>query len=287
MKLKEKITGLIRSKRTQLPTLPQVIDNILKVAGDEHSSAKDLAEFIKRDQAISNKILRVANSAYYGLMKEVDSIHRAITIIGFNEVIGMAIGMSVFSSFKSNDRLEVFDMKALWLHSIGSATAAGEILKKTGFKATENIFLSGLMHDIGKVILAVYFPDHYRDVLGEAKRRQLIIHKVERELLGIDHARISGLLMERWNFPDTLLLPTSFHHSPSHCPSDFRNAARTVRLSDTLCQNAGIGNSGNPMVPNVDRLAEGFGFSEQDVETFVSSLKEKQGEFEAFVNAIN
>jgi HD-like signal output (HDOD) protein len=143
------------------------------------------------------------------------------------------------------------------------------------------------MHDIGKVILGVYFPEEYREVLGEAEKRQCIVREVEKERLGIDHATVSGLLMERWHFPDTLLIPTRFHHSPWQCPSDFRNGAKIVRLSNILCQHAGIGSSGNPVVPSVDGLVEDLGFSEQDVGAFVSFLKEKQGEFEAFVNAIN
>ena len=155
MTIKEKITEVVRSKNTQLPTLPVIVNNIMSATRDERTSAEDLAGFIIKDQAISNKILKLSNSAYYGLMKEVDSIPRAITIIGFNEVISLTIGMSVLSAFRQKDLHEIFDIRDLWLHSIGCATAAKEIAKKTtGSGMAEQIFLNGLLHDMGKVILA-------------------------------------------------------------------------------------------------------------------------------------
>ena len=94
MKIDQKIIDMIRDKSTQIPTLPVIVEKILTMAREDSSSAKDLAKFISRDQAISNKILRLSNSAYYGMMKEIDSIPRAITIIGFNEVVSLTIGMS-------------------------------------------------------------------------------------------------------------------------------------------------------------------------------------------------
>ncbi len=102
MKSRETIIEIIRSRKTQIPTLPIVVSNILRVTADERSSASDLASFVEKDQAISNKVLRMANSAYYGLIREVETISRAITIIGFNEVVNLTVGMGVFSTLGSS-----------------------------------------------------------------------------------------------------------------------------------------------------------------------------------------
>jgi len=132
MELDRKIVDVVRNRKTQLPTLPVIVEKIMRLAGDDRTSATDLAEFISKDQAITNKILKLSNSAYYGLMKEVETISRAITIIGFNEVVGLTIGMSVFSTFRQEDLQGLIDMRDLWLHSIGCALAAKEIAKKAG-----------------------------------------------------------------------------------------------------------------------------------------------------------
>jgi HD-like signal output (HDOD) protein len=283
MEINEKITDLVRSKRTELPTLPVVVENILSAAREERASAKDLADFIGKDQAISNKILRLANSAYYGLMKKVDSISRAITIIGFNEVIGLTIGMSVFSAFRQKDLHGIFGMRDLWLHSIGCASAAKEVAKKTGSSVAEQIFLSGLLHDMGKVIFAAYFPKEYRTVLKDAKKSETLLYHKEKEILGIDHAMLSGLLMENWHFPDSLLLPSRFHHNSVECPLTYRHHAMIVELADFLCQKAQIGHSGNPVIPKSERISGNLGISLRDMEMIVSELNEQRSKIEDFL----
>ena len=282
MEINEKITDLVRSKRTELPTLPVVVDNILSTAKEERSSAKDLAYFIDKDQAISNKILRLANSAYYGLMKEVNSISRAIAIIGFNEIIGLTIGMSIFSAFRQKDLHGIFGMKDLWLHSIGCASAAKEIAKKNDSIVAEQIFLTGLLHDMGKVIFAVYFPTEYRTVLEDAIKSQTLLYHKEKEILGIDHAMLSGLLMENWHFPDSLLLPSRFHHNSVECPVTYRHHAMIIELADFLCQKAQIGHSGNPVIPKSERISGQLGISLRDMEMIVSELNEQRSKIEEF-----
>jgi HD-like signal output (HDOD) protein len=287
MGIKEKITEVVRNKKTQLPTLPEIVNNIMIAARSDRTSAKDLADFIIRDQAISNKILRLSNSAYYGMMKEVDSISRAITIIGFNEVISLTIGMSVLSSFHQKDLNEIFDIRDLWLHSVGCATATKAIVQKTkGPGITEQIFLNGLLHDLGKIVLAEYFPNEYRAVLEDAKESQMPLWRIERKALGIDHAELSGLLMERWNFPDNLILPPRFHHDSLACPYALRNHAMIVELADLLCQEADIGNGGNRVVGKLKPVRQKLGIERGHMETIIEGLKEKRSEIEAFLELV-
>ena len=206
MKIDQKIQDMIRNKNTQLPTLPVIVEKILSMARKDNTSAKDLAETISRDQAISNKILRLSNSAYYGMMKEIDSIPRAITIIGFDEIISLTIGMSVISAFNGgNGSGKNFNMKGMWIHSLGCAFAARKTAKKLEIREAEQIFISGLLHDMGKVIFALYFPDEYNTAFDYSKENEIYLYRSEKHILGIDHAALSGLLMERWNFPDIIL----------------------------------------------------------------------------------
>lgn len=286
LKIKEKIRDLVRNKKTQLPTLPVIVNKILDVAADERTSSQDLAGFISKDQALANKILRLSNSAYYGQMKQVDSIQRAVTVIGFNEVLGLTIGMSVFSTFKENPVHEVFDLRNLWLHSVGCATAAKEIGRQTGSQAVESLFLNGLLHDMGKVIFAVYFPKEYRVVLEHANQNEALLYLKEKQLLGMDHSDLSGLLMERWRFPESLIFPCRFHHDPTYCPPAYQHHAMIVGLADYLSYQAGIGDGGSlePQLPetSVHKLK----ISDKEVMKMIGVLKEKRKSIQEFFELI-
>ena len=134
MSIRERIADLVRDQKTQIPTLPVVLNNIIKVASSETTSAGDLAHFIGRDQAMANKVLRLANSAYYRSSGQVDSIMRAIVVIGFNEIVSLTIGMGVFSALSKSNLHGLLDMNELWLHAIGCSFAAKGHIKEIHFK---------------------------------------------------------------------------------------------------------------------------------------------------------
>ncbi len=283
MQIHQKIQDMIRNKNTQLPTLPVIVEKILSMAREDNTSAKDLAETISKDQAISNKILRLSNSAYYGMMKEIDSIPRAITIIGFNEVVSLTIGMSVISAFSNgNSSARDFNMKGMWIHSLGCAFAARKSAKKLGIIQAEQIFISGLLHDMGKVILALYFPDEYTAVFDYVKENETSLYRGEKKILGIDHAVLSGLLMERWNFPDTILIPAQHHHSVDECPPKYHQLALVIAFSDYLSHKAEFGESWTDKIPGGLKIRDPLGLEKNDVEEMIEELKSSREEIEAF-----
>jgi HD-like signal output (HDOD) protein len=283
MKIDQKIQDMVRNKNTQLPTLPVIVEKILSLAREDNTSAKDLAEIISRDQGISNKILRLSNSAYYGMMKEIDSIPRAITIIGFNEIISLTIGMSVISAFSGgNGSGKTFNMKGMWIHSLGCAFAARKTAKKLGTMEAEQIFISGLLHDMGKVLLVLYFPDEYNSAFEYSKENEISLHKGENHILGIDHASLSGLLMERWNFPDIILIPSRYHHSVDQCPPKYHRLSLIIALSDYLSQKAEFGENWTEKTPGIVKVRDQLGFTKTEIEQIVEDLKNDREEIEAF-----
>ena len=287
MDINKKITDIIRDKSTQLPTLPVIIENILKITGDDKTSSEDLAAFISKDQAMVNKILKIANSAYYGLSRKVSSLSHAITIIGFNEVTNLTIGLNVFSIFQKLGVRGILNMKDLWLHSIGCALISKKIAKKTGKSNVEQCFLSGLLHDMGKVILAVYFSEEYNSVLRDANESQSPLHLKEIEKLGLDHAMIAGMLMEQWNFPDSIAIPCRFHHNSSACPSSYRTQAIEIEIANNLCHRAEIGRSGNSVIGNIDKIQGKLGFTSKKLDIFLSNLIEEHTIAEEFFTLIS
>jgi HD-like signal output (HDOD) protein len=299
MGIKQKVIDLVRDKRTQLPTLPVVLTNILQIASDESASASDLAVFISRDQAIANKVLRLANSAYYGRARKVDSIQRAIAIIGFNEIVSLAIGMGVFSALSSRRANGLLNMRELWLHSIGCSFAAKQVVIRIRAARTtdpglqvlrqsmgEELFLGGLLHDIGKVIFAIYFPQEYSVVLKEAQAEQVPLQDKENALLGLDHAEMAGLIMERWNFPEGLQLPAHYHHRPAACPEPYGPFALVVAVANCLCHQAAIGHSGNPVMSSADSAYARLGFAASDRAALLDHMKQQQPAIEQFLTVI-
>ena len=283
MKIEQKIQDMIRNKNTQLPTLPVIVEKILSMARQDNTTTKDLAETVGKDQAISNKILRLSNSAYYGMMKEIDSIPRAITIIGFNEVISLTIGMSVISAFiGGNGSDEIFNMKGMWIHSLGGAFAAKKTAKRLGIMQAEQIFISGLLHDMGKVIFAIYFPREYKTSFEYAKEKDVDLYRGENLMLGINHAALSGLLMERWNFPDTIMIPARYHHSVDQCPPKYQQLAQIIAFSDFLSQKAEFGDNWTVKLPGIIKIRDQLGLTKTDAEEMAEDLKNDKDEIEAF-----
>jgi len=284
MEVLDQITDLIRSRRTQIPTLPIIVQKVFSLACSDDTSVPQMVNVISKDQAIANKLLRLANSAYFGFSSKVDSIHRAISLLGFDEVLGLVVGMSVFSAFKGKGSKEALDMDGLWVHSIGCATASREIAKRILGGESELIFLNGLLHDMGKIFFSVYFPDEYGSVLTTAQDDHTPLFRQEEKIMGISHAEIAGLLMSYWKFPDTLVIPCRFHHNADHCPEDHQRATLIVQQADSLCHQARIGISGNPAVVRDESIRRRIGLSINDQEEVMKLLEEQKDQIEEFLD---
>jgi putative nucleotidyltransferase with HDIG domain len=287
MNIREKVIDLIRNRKTGLATLPVVINNILVTATSEKTSAKDLANFIMNDQAISARVLRLANSAYYNMSKKIDSISRAIVLIGFKEIISLALGTGILSTFSKNGADAPIDMKEFWQHSIGVGFAAGKIAKQRRKIPDESTILMGLLHDIGKIIFCLYFPNEYARVLEKTSNEQTPLYKIEKKDLGLDHAEMASLLMKQWNFPKNLIQPACYHHNPSACPKQQVDMAMMVNLANFICHQSGIGQSGNHNIEPDNKILRKLGLSDENVRTLTEELESEQGQVEDFLAALS
>ena len=281
MDIRERVVELIKKKDSDLPTLPAVVDRIIGAASDSKTTTEELSEIISFDQGITNKLLVLSNSVYYGQRTKVETIKRAITVIGFDEIIGIALAMSILSSFSEKSGLGL-DMKVLWIHAIGCATAAKELAKRTNPSIADKIFVPALLHDMGKVILSIHFKDEYIEVRQKAIEEKKTLYVAENELLKINHASLAALLMKRWNFPDSILTPCRFHHNPEKCPVKLQHMALIVNLADYLTQKAGIGHSGNPVPVTVKNSFQKVGTNAQVLRMIIEKLKKKENQIKEF-----
>ncbi len=274
---------MVQKKESDLPTLPVVIDRIISVASNEKTTTEELADVISYDQGMTNSLLKLSNSIYYSQKTKVETIKRAITVIGFDEIIGVALGMGILSSFTDKSGLAL-DMKALWIHGIGVATVSKDLAKRTNPGIANKIFIPALLHDMGKVIFSVYFKDEYRNVRQLALEKKRPLYFAENALLKIDHAALSALLMKRWNFPESIILPCRFHHNPESAPVRFKHQALIINLADYLTQKAGIGHSGNPVPVTVKNAPKKIGVNQHILKLVIDQLRRKEDEIKEFFN---
>jgi HD-like signal output (HDOD) protein len=281
MEIKERILEMVQKRESHLPTLPAIVNNLIQAASDENTTTEDLAKIISHGIGITNKLLKLANSVYYAQKNKVETIKRAIAVIGFDEIIGIALGMEILSSVTEKSGLTL-DMKALWIHGIGVATASKQLAKQTNPGIAGKIFVPALLHDMGKAIFSIYFKKEYNEVRQFALENKRPLYFSENSLLKIDHAALSALLMTRWNFPASIILPCRFHHAPESAPVKYRHHALVINIANYLTQKAQLGHSGNPVPVTIKNAPKKIGVNEATLVRIIESLKAQEPQIKEF-----
>ena len=195
-KLRRKVENL-----EQLPTLPSVLRHILVLTRSTKTSASDVGEMISHDPALTSKILRLVNSAFYGFPRQIKTVTHAIVILGFKQVRNVALAASVFDSLRGRKGQNHLNAPALWEHALGTAVAASAVARAHGRASQEDVFVGGLLHDIGKIVFDTYLHSYYEDVLEHRKKEDCLLAFSERNVLGVGHERVGYWLAQKWNLP--------------------------------------------------------------------------------------
>ncbi len=197
-----------------LPSLPTVVTQLLSVVGDPASSARDVSQLISTDQALTAKILKVANSAFYGFPRKIATVQFAIVVLGFETVKNLGLSVAILKRFHQGNDHPLFDRQQFWEHAIGCGVAGRMLARKRNRKLEGEAFVAGVLHDIGKLILIEYFPDEFGECLDRAKSDLLSIAEAEEQVIGVTHAEIGGWLAEKWKLPESLVNAIAHHHAP-------------------------------------------------------------------------
>lgn len=237
-----------------LPSLPATVSKVLAVTADPESSVEDLVHAILPDQAMCATILKLANSAFLGMPREVATMDKAVTVLGFNEVHNIVLGKAVFNSFKKISDSNKDAIDTFWHHSFSCGLAA-KILAEDLRCSPSELFIAGLIHDIGKLALFIANPDEYIQVLELTGTDQIRCNQVEMTTIGINHEQVGYRLLTRWLFPDSLLCPVRFHHQPEEC-STHPLSAVIIQISDALSLLASVQDNTKeePLLPQLLHL---------------------------------
>nr|WP_321513630.1 HDOD domain-containing protein [uncultured Pseudodesulfovibrio sp.] len=257
----------------QLPALPQVFLELQQAISSTSTSADDLAEIISQDPGLTAFLLRMVNSAFYSLPMQIDTISRAVTVVGVNQLSTLAVGTSVISLFKDIPE-EVLDMEQFWKHSVACGLIARRLCRITGQGDPERAFVSGLLHDIGQLIMLQAEPERVAAVHVHARSKNTLLFEVEKALLGFDHATLGGMLLRKWNFPFVLVAAVLEHHHPKVSQKEAEPAL--VHCAETIATGLGIGSSGEYFVqpPDMDVWAS-MGLTPDRIDEMVEDLDEE------------
>ena len=200
----------IKSTVQQLPSLPTVVLKVLQSFQQETPDIDQLVAEIGQDQALATRVLRLANSPFYGLQTKVGTLHDAMTVLGFRNVRAAVAGVAVMRCFAHN-QYPGFDVAAFWTHCTAVAIAARAVAQLSR-QPEELAFTAGLVHDIGALALLTGFPVEMAEVLAYAKEHDCMLREAERDVLGVDHAAVGEALLRHWHFPDAICLAVLGHH---------------------------------------------------------------------------
>jgi HD-like signal output (HDOD) protein len=222
---------------TNLPTLPEIVVKVMKIVNDPSSSSDEVAFVVSQDLALSAKILRLANSAFYGVPKTITSIHNAVVILGFKVINTMVFSLTVFDMFPHEQKNSLFNRTAFWRHS----TSCGLICKLLTRRLTkfvlfdeEEAFCAGLLHDIGKVVMEQYLHEDFHKALKYAKQKMIPLYEAEKKTLGYTHTDVAQWLTTSWQLPITLQVPLIYHHSPLEVKEN-KDIVALCHYADYLC----------------------------------------------------
>lgn len=198
----------------KMPAFPKSVHQVLKLAGDINCSQKDLVEVIKKDPVFTLKILRLVNSAYFGLSREITSINHASVYLGLNTLKNVALGLAAVGAIPKSASKRL-DMGGFWLHSLAVATCTRMLGRKLGVTRDDaaDYFAAGLLHDIGKVVFALYMPDEFKAASDKAAEPGAALYQCELDTIGATHADIGAMLADKWNLPVDLHDAIAQHHS--------------------------------------------------------------------------
>lgn len=268
----------------ELPTLPQVVTVILSLIDSPDSSAEDINRVMEKDPALVGKILKLVNSAYYGLPNKVNSVRQSIVILGFSTVKSLAISASVFDMFDET-RSTAFSREAFWSHSIGCACVSRLVGHREAGTDEETAFVLGLLHDIGKLVLDQYSPAEFDAIVNQAREKGTSFYAAEKDILvETNHAEVGAWVAEQWGLSEELINAIRCHHevaSIEHRPTKVLSSI--CRFSNFICQKRGVGNSGNYNTPELDPEAWAtLSIGKDDLPRLVESVNQELSRTDAF-----
>ncbi len=266
----------------EIPPLPTVVTKVMQMTKDPEVSAADLNKVISQDQALTANLLKLCNSAYYGLPRVISNVTQAVMYLGFHTVRNLVLTSSMQDVFKSEKGGYGYSSNGLWKNSVACGIAAQLVAKKVRPGLNETAFTAGLLHDVAKVILARFASDQYHAISDTQKKEGIPFIQAEKKVLGFDHAVLGASIADAWNFPQELIQAIGFHHAPATAKGQPILVVIT-HIADVAALDLGVGLEDPGVKYPLDPVAaESTGFGPNDLPPLIAQLSKSMEEATSF-----
>jgi len=235
------------SDNLKIFSLPSIFLRLNNAVNDLRSSVTDIGNIISEDQGLTARILKLANSPLYGFPSKIETISKAVLIIGTKQIRDLTLATSIIRVFEGIPE-NLITMETFWRHSIACGVIARIIAGYRREPNVETFFTAGILHDIGRLIMYAKMPAECRDILSQIAKQPQLLFKVERESLGFNHTDVGGLLLKQWKLPQDLMEAVANHHNPDKA-LQYPVEAAAVHVADILAHALQLGNSGEKYIP--------------------------------------
>lgn len=271
----EEIKKRLADSLDKMPSLPTTVGKVIQLANDINSSAKDILAVIQLDPVLTVKVLKLINSAFYGMPNKI-SLPQAVVLLGINTIKNLALSSAIVGQMGQNTvKIKTFDLEKFWQHCLGTGIASKAICKKLKVdpKMMDEYFVAGLIHDLGKLVLALGMPMFMAKALQYAEANKLCGSDSEIKIIGIDHAEVGSMLAQKWSLNEALINSILYHHQPKDKEGQL---TWVVHVANYLVHKLGYPNAGDFGDPQIcDGAFEALGFSEEELLDSLADLPQE------------
>ncbi|MCL2100881.1 MAG: HDOD domain-containing protein [Fibromonadales bacterium] len=270
----------------ELPTLPSVFFTVSKMLSEPRTSASDVGQAVSSDQVIASKILKIANSAFYGLTGRVNTVSHAIAVLGFSSTKNIVLTTSILSTLNLKTPIGGFNLTAFWKHSAAVGAIAKLTAKEVCPQKQEEAFAAGLLHDIGKLVLAICAPEDFARCINHAVSKKCLFLEAEKELLGVTHADIAAWINDKWKLPAEIATALTNHHKNIDASGKYSELVAIVKLADVLARGLQFGHACDNSIPIMeDKSWDLLKMTPQKLDKILIESHEAMQNSMVFVNA--
>ncbi len=254
----ELVSGVVR-----LVSLPEVCIRVNEMMDDPVVNANDIGKIIAQDTSLTARLLKIVNSAFYGFQARIETVSRAVTVIGLRELRGLVLAASAVESFSKLPN-DVLNLVNFWRHSVYCGVVAQLLAQKCNVLHGERLFIAGLLHDIGKLVITNKMVKESREVIQRVEKKKIFDFDAEQAILGFDHAEVGGELLKEWNMPESLCNSVRYHHRPSAAMEPTIEIC-IIHIANIMTIMAEHGVMEANVVPTIDKVAlDMTGLTEDD-----------------------
>lgn len=228
-----------------LPPLPAIMTDLIEALNSEEADFRLLGKIISRDPSMTLDVLKIANSAFYGLQTKVTGIEQAVRMLGISEIASLCIACGAAGSLRPPKGVETVDLKRFWRHSVATGVIAKIVCPKLEVGRWDSLYLAGLVHDVGAVVLDRFKHDVYAEILDLTRTENISVNEAEERIMGASHDTVGGWLMEKWKLPEVFVEVARFHHSVTPASDKYRTVVAIISLADLFARLTQHGFDGN------------------------------------------